>query len=52
MSREKQIELFPKEELFVQVNGVRAVNTVDLYDLTMPFDGVPWSIYSVKRLFR
>ena len=48
MSREKQIELFPKEELFVEVNGVRAVNTVDLYDLTMPFDGVPGQFIQLK----
>jgi len=40
MSREKQINLFKDEELKMNINGVRAVNTVDIHDLIIPFDGV------------
>lgn len=41
--------LFPAEELTVNINGVRAVNSVDLYDLKIPFDSTPGLYIDMKN---
>jgi len=46
--REKQISLFPEKQISISVNGVRAVNTVDLYELKVTFDSTPGEYIYMK----
>jgi hypothetical protein len=43
--------LFAPEALPVEVNGVRAVNSVDLHDLVIPFDSTPGQFLELKDFF-
>ena len=48
MTKNNQLDLFDTEELSININGVRAVNSVDLYDLVLPFDSTPGEYVSMK----
>ena len=37
MIKDAQLNLFSPEALEIEINGVRGVNSVDLYDLEIPF---------------
>lgn len=47
-TKTNQLSLFESSELSIQVNSVRAVNAVDLYDIKMPFDGTPGQFIELK----
>lgn len=47
-----QFNLFQEEEIPIEVNGVRAVNSVDLYDLKIPFDSTPGSWQDLKQIIK
>ena len=51
MKINSQLLLFPPKTLQVEVNGVRAVNSVDLYDLSIPFDGDANHLLELKDIF-
>ena len=46
----QQGDLFAPETLPVEINGVRAVNSVDLYDLVIPFDSEPGKFFKLKEV--
>ena len=46
--KDEQLSLFQSNELKLEVNGVRAVNAVDLSTLRMPFDGTPGQFIDMK----
>ena len=46
--KNNQLDLFGSEPLPIEVNGVRAVNSVDLYDLKVPFDSTPGQWIELK----
>ena len=46
-----QQNLFAENSLPIEVNGVRAVNSVDLYDLTIPFDSTPGKFIHLNNYF-
>jgi len=43
--KDNQLDLFGSEPLPIEVNGVRAVNSVDLYNLKIPFDSTPGKFF-------
>ena len=47
--KNNQYQLFPSEELGVSINGVRAVNSVDIYDLILPFDSTPGQFVEMNK---
>jgi hypothetical protein len=49
--KHKQESLFASEELTININGVRAVNSVDLHDLVIPFDSTPGQFIKLKDYF-
>lgn len=49
MQKNNQGLLFPSEELAINVNGVRAVNSVDVYDLILPFDSTPGQFVEMNK---
>ena len=46
--KDAQLSLFQSNELKLEVNGVRAVNEVDLSTLKIPFDGTPGQFVELK----
>ena len=51
MEKNKQELLFAPEALPIEINGVRAVNSIDLHDLVIPFDSTPGQFLELKDLF-
>jgi len=50
--KNNQGDLFSSEELPIVVNNVRAVNSIDLYDLTIPFDSTPDQFTELKNFIK
>ena len=48
----EQFSLFPSEHIPIEVNSVRAVNSVDLYDLVIPFDSTPGQFVALKNYMK
>ena len=51
-TKDNQLDLFGSESLPIEVNGVRAVNSVDLYDLKIPFDSTPGKFFELKQVLK
>ena len=49
MKEDAQLTLFGPDALEIEVNGVRGVNSVDLYDLEIPFDSTPGQFIQLKN---
>lgn len=48
MIKSAQLNLFSPEALEIEVNGVRGVNSIDLYDMKIPFDSTPGQFIELK----
>ena len=52
INNSEQQPLFALDSLPIEINGVRAVNSVDLYDLVIPFDATPGQEIALKEFFK
>jgi hypothetical protein len=51
-TKDNQLDLFGSKPLPIEINGVRAVNSVDLYDLKIPFDSTPGKFFELKQVLK
>jgi hypothetical protein len=51
-TKDNQLDLFGPKPLPIEINGVRAVNSVDLYNLKIPFDSTPGKFFELKQVLK